>query len=99
MRTKMLNRTSLRKEIVMRMEKVVENRSLGDLMGELRALKKRHDSLYKEHQKNHREFMEHGIGGRTERKRLYRIGLELHEEEEKILHDAQEITQEVENRA
>ena len=46
----LLMHTSPRKEILA-MGKVVENRSLGYLRSALRALKKRHDNLYEEHQK------------------------------------------------
>ncbi len=69
-----------------------------DLKSELKALKRKHDHLYDEHQRSHREFMEHGIGGRIERKRLYREGQALHEEAEEILQAAQEINKEIDRR-
>ncbi|RJR43343.1 MAG: hypothetical protein C4576_14705 [Desulfobacteraceae bacterium] len=73
-------------------------RCMVDLKSELEALKRKHDHLYDDHQRSHREFMEHGIGGRIERKRLYREGQALHEEAEGILQAAQKINKEVDRR-
>ncbi len=73
-------------------------RCMVDLKSELNALKRKHDHLYDEHQRSHREFMEHGIGGRIERKRLYREGQALHGEAEEILQAAQRINKEVDRR-
>ena len=72
--------------------------SLGDLKSGLKVLKKRHDSLIDKHQRSHREFMEYGIGGPAERKRLYTEGQKLNQEADEILQAAHEINREMEKR-